>query len=90
MKRSMCYPDHGLMVDTQRLTQEGIMKTKNCGSCAGFFKWKNNGGGLCEVLDARTKSDNGHNCELWKAKKYERPERLRIKDLTFDKKSYIM
>lgn len=62
------------------------MKTKNCGSCNGFLKWKNDkfGGGLCETLDARTKSDHGHNCELWKAKKYERPKKLQIKDLTFD------
>ncbi len=62
------------------------MKTKNCGSCYAFTKWRNDkfGGGLCEELDTRTKSDGGHKCEHWKAKKYERPTKIQIKDLTFD------
>ncbi len=62
------------------------MKTKNCGGCSGFVKWKNDkfGGGICEEFDARTKADGGHNCERWKAKKYERPKRIKVKDLTFD------
>ena len=60
------------------------MKTKNCGNCCGFHKWRNDkfGGGLCETLDARTKSDHGHKCPHWKALKYQRPKKINIKDLT--------
>ncbi len=62
------------------------MKTKNCGSCRNFTKWTNDkfGGGLCEFLDARTKTDHGHDCEDWKAKKYERIRKIKLKDLTLD------
>lgn len=47
---------------------------KDCGSCRFFFKWPNDkyGGGLCDYLDARTKSDNGHKCMFHKRKKYVR------------------
>jgi len=59
------------------------MKTKNCGNCVSFGKWKNDkfGGGICEELDARTKSDHGHKCRLWKAMKYERPAKIRINEI---------
>jgi hypothetical protein len=62
------------------------MKTKNCGSCINFFKLRNDkfGGGLCEALDARTKSDHGHNCKDWSAKKYIRPKKIKIQDLTLN------
>ena len=50
------------------------MKTRNCGNCKFFIKWKNDsiGGGLCERTDRRTKSDYGHGCKLWKGIKYKR------------------
>ena len=60
------------------------MKTKNCGNCVWFTKWRNDkfGGGLCETQDRRTKSDRGHKCPYWKALKYQRPKKIYIKDLT--------
>jgi len=47
---------------------------KNCGSCTWFRKLRSLGEvwALCEFDDARTKSDNGHNCKNWKGIKYER------------------
>jgi len=51
------------------------MPKKSCGGCREFIKWKNDryGGGLCELKDARTKSDNpacdkfkrDHICGCW-------------------------
>lgn len=53
--------------------------SKSCGSCQNFLKFKNDqlSGGLCLSYDARTDTDRGHKCPLWKAipfhsrKKYE-------------------
>ena len=49
-------------------------KSKNCGSCMYFFKWKNDkiGGGLCNLRDGRTKCDYGRGCMDWKGIKYKR------------------
>ena len=57
------------------------MTSKSCGSCTYFFKWKNDsiGGGLCEKLDARTKSDYGHDCKHWKGIKYKRKGKHNVK-----------
>ena len=43
-----------------------------CSGCTWFQKLKNDqfGGGLCDLLDRRTKSDCG--CELWQGIKYDR------------------
>jgi len=51
-----------------------IIRYNNCGSCQYFFKFKNDsiGGGLCERLDARTKSDRRLNCKYFKRIKYNR------------------
>ena len=56
---------------------------KNCGSCTFFGKWKNDsiGGGLCDLHDARTKTDYGRNCKDWKGIKYKRT-RKQYKPLT--------
>lgn len=53
----------------------------NCGNCVYFIKWKNDkrGGGLCDYLDVRTKTDHGRGCSDHKGKRY---RRKRIK--TFD------
>lgn len=45
---------------------------KDCGSCTHFTKWKHDSGGLCKLLDVRTKTDRGSKCEYWKGKKYKR------------------
>ena len=47
---------------------------KDCGNCEYFIKWTNDkyGGGLCDALDARTKSDCGHKCMHFKRRKYNR------------------
>lgn len=56
---------------------------KDCGSCVYFFKWRNDkfGGGLCDFLDARTKTDHGSSCPHWKGKKYKRPRKLRVTEI---------
>lgn len=48
--------------------------TKSCGACKYFQKWKKDkfGGGLCELKDARTKTDHGHKCEEFKRVKFHR------------------
>jgi hypothetical protein len=45
---------------------------KSCGSCINFIKWKADkyGGGLCEFLDARTRTGHKGNCKYWKAIPY--------------------
>lgn len=47
---------------------------QDCGKCCHFTKWKFDrfGGGLCEIKDARTKSDGGHKCTVFSAMKYDR------------------
>lgn len=56
---------------------------KNCGNCAYFVKLKSRrfsgGGGLCEALDARTKTDHGRNCKEWLALRYKRPKKINIR-----------
>jgi len=49
-------------------------RSKNCGNCKFFIKWKNDqiSAGLCGKKDQRTETDSGHNCEMWKAKRYNR------------------
>jgi hypothetical protein len=55
------------------------MKTrcKNCGTCQFFFKWKKDGRGLCDKLDASSKSDHGHQCKHWKAIPYDMKKKYR-------------
>lgn len=50
---------------------------QDCGSCKHFVKWKNNkiGGGVCVLLDMRTKTDYGHRCEKYKRIKFHRQTR---------------
>ena len=50
------------------------MKSKSCGNCQNFLKFKNNENitGLCDLLDCRTKSDYRPNCSYWKGIKYKR------------------
>lgn len=53
------------------------MKNHSCGSCKHFLKIKHwrtriGGSGLCELFDARTKPDNGHNCKDFKRIKFHR------------------
>jgi hypothetical protein len=52
----------------------------DCGGCQHFLKWKNDryGGGLCELKDARTKTDYGHRCKTWKAIPYHKNRRLKL------------
>lgn len=53
---------------------------RTCGGCQYFIKWKKDkfGGGLCDLLDARTKSDHGHGCKNWKAIPYKRVRRTNV------------
>jgi hypothetical protein len=46
--------------------------SKSCGSCDYFVKWKDDGEGLCEIIDCRTKSDYGKNCKKYRGKRYKR------------------
>ena len=50
------------------------MKSKSCGNCGNFLKFKNNENikGLCNHLDCRTLSDNRPNCPHWRGIKYKR------------------
>jgi len=45
---------------------------KECGSCQFWIKWKDDGRGLCELLDAAGKAEHGKNCKSWKGRKYDR------------------
>ena len=49
-------------------------KNKDCGSCKHFQKWKHDkfGGGLCELKDARTTTDSGRNCLVFKRFKFDK------------------
>ena len=49
-------------------------KDKSCGNCRFFGKFKNDiiGGGLCDLLDCRTKTDSRPDCKYWKGIKYKR------------------
>ena len=51
-----------------------MSKNHDCGSCLHFQKWKNDkfGGGLCDLLDARAKTDKGRNCDKFKRIKFHR------------------
>jgi len=55
-------------------------RNMDCGGCQNFLKWKNDkyGGGLCEIKDARTKSDYGHKCKLWKGIPYNRKKLKKV------------
>jgi hypothetical protein len=46
----------------------------DCGSCQYFQKWKNDkyNSGVCIFYDARTNTDDGHNCKFYKAISYDR------------------
>jgi len=54
---------------------------KSCGGCTWFNKWTNDsiGGGLCDLKDARTKSDYGGNCKDWTGIKYKRKPKHEVK-----------
>lgn len=47
---------------------------QDCGGCIHFIKWKFDrfGGGLCEIKDARTKTDHGRRCKEHTPPKYDR------------------
>jgi len=46
---------------------------RNCGKCKYFSRLRNSYIiGLCEFYDCGTKSDCGHKCKSFKAKKYKR------------------
>jgi hypothetical protein len=47
--------------------------TNSCGACKHFQKWNNDrfGGGLCELKDARTKTDSVQ-CKQFKRVKFHR------------------
>ncbi len=51
---------------------------KDCGSCNGFIKLKNDqySGGLCLFKDYRTNTDYGKNCSHWKGIKYNRKKKV--------------
>lgn len=52
---------------------------KSCGACRFFIKWRNDktGGGLCEKIDARTKTDLRSECKYFKRKRYLRKPKLK-------------
>jgi hypothetical protein len=47
--------------------------SKNCGNCR--FSVKLTDWMLCDLRDRRGKSDTGHKCPDWKAKRYKRKSR---------------
>ena len=56
-----------------------MTRIKDCGSCQFFVKLNSVfSGGLCEKLDARTKSDYGHKCKHWKAIPYDMKKKYHI------------
>lgn len=45
---------------------------QDCGGCREWIKCKPEGYGVCELLDCRCNSDNGHTCKFFKRPKNKR------------------
>jgi len=56
------------------------MKSKSCGNCYFFQKWKNDNwnSGVCEFEDCRTNTDCGKACPEWKGIKYDKKKRKKF------------
>jgi len=55
----------------------------DCGSCQSFLKSKNDkfSGGFCTFHDARTDTDNGHDCPYHKRIPYNKKNRSKLIDM---------